>query len=147
MKLIKYFLVALFLTIKGTHGSSTEHGSNRTVTIHRTEMDRRLRNCPLQCRCIELRHLGQRYMAQRWRTMAQVQGTVHFGWRATEIPDIFQAGATIQGRDMICVGLKEVPYPLEKGKLLSDKIARISTCACMNNIHEPCQVISNNVAF
>jgi len=80
------------------------------VTMERSESD-----CPLQCRCISLSHLGLRDMAERWMSMGRLDG-VGNTFKGTAAPVWQREPEELLGRDVVCMGLHKVPRPLPTGE-------------------------------
>ena len=74
-------------------------------------LDYNANNCPLQCRCMELSVLGSRGLDQNW----QNDDSGDRLWRGTDAPPINGSNKNIQGSDVVCTGLGQVPWPLPDG--------------------------------
>lgn len=73
-------------------------------------------DCPLQCRCIALSHLGYRDMAERWMSLGRLNGQDNT-FKGTEAPVWKEDPAELKGRDVVCMGLNKIPRPLPESKL------------------------------
>ncbi|XP_052802182.1 insulin-like growth factor-binding protein complex acid labile subunit isoform X1 [Mya arenaria] len=73
-------------------------------------------DCPLQCRCIALTHLGYRDMAERWMSMGRLDG-VGNTFKGTEAPTWMEDPEELRGRDVVCMGLNKVPRPLPENTM------------------------------
>ena len=111
MKVKLYLWIVTIVVLQRSLGyyHHSNHLSNRIY--HGNDVN----NCPLQCRCIKLSHLGSREMAHRWRSFEPFQGREAYAWRATQPPVSIENRYKIPGRDMVCMALGDVPWPLSKG--------------------------------
>ena len=72
-------------------------------------------DCPVQCRCIALSHLGYRDMAQRWMSLGQLNGQGNT-FKGTQSPIWKEDPDELKGRDVVCMGLNKIPRPLPESK-------------------------------
>ncbi|KAH3752620.1 hypothetical protein DPMN_187241 [Dreissena polymorpha] len=102
-------------------------------------------DCPAQCRCIALTHLGYRDMAERWRSLGEMEGLEHT-FKGTVAPTWQKDPAELQGRDIVCMGLNKVPRPLPK--IAPDQTTRmrhdLMACAMRSDcVNDACLIRSD----
>ena len=110
---MKYCL-GVILVLSGVFASSKE--LYRNAGINGNTEDGESNECPLQCRCIALSHLGYREMAERWSSLNRMHSSSRQVWRGTEAPIWREDPSKLRGRDVVCMGLNKVPKPLPAGK-------------------------------
>ncbi|KAL4224692.1 hypothetical protein ACF0H5_015387 [Mactra antiquata] len=111
---VKEIVLCLTVFILGVNGVRYYRHSN---PVHQPAIRLRGENgqvkndCPLQCRCIALSHLGYRGMAERWLSMRHMHGEENT-FKGTESPVWQEELEDLEGRDVVCMGLNKIPRPL-----------------------------------
>ena len=117
-------LLCLVVFLSGFTFSDARRYPRRLEFSQRALEANRAKYCPDQCRCMTLGLLSLRGPDQNW------QYPNDESWKRIESIPVNGSGDGIQGRDVVCTGLNQVPWSLPEGtyeasSLTSSQIKKI----------------------